>query len=156
MNFKAVKILAFIFRISVGFVFFYAGFLKLIAPAEEFAYAIETYKVINYSLSLLVANILPWVEVYMGIFIIFGLFNDILLKLAALIFGGFEILLMQALIRKLEITNCGCFGSSHSNSLYTEFSFNILWICFCLFIIYKKEYSLSLDNYLESKFKDEK
>lgn len=156
MNFKTVKILAFVFRIAIGAVFFYAGFLKLITPAEEFAYAIETYKIINYSQSLIVASILPWLELYIGIFIVSGLFADILLKFCVLILGGFEALLLQALIRKLDITNCGCFGSSHSNSIYTEFALNILWICFALFILYKKEYPLSLDNYLESKFKDEK
>ena len=33
-------------RLVLGGVFVYSGWLKAVAPAEEFAYAIETYKVV--------------------------------------------------------------------------------------------------------------
>ncbi|HBB67889.1 MAG TPA: DoxX family protein, partial [Elusimicrobia bacterium] len=49
-------------RLAVGGVFVYAGTIKLLAPAEEFAYAIETYKVTGPALSLWAAYIMPWLE----------------------------------------------------------------------------------------------
>jgi len=45
-------ILGLLARLAVGGMFVYAGALKLLAPAEEFAYAIETYKVTGTQLSL--------------------------------------------------------------------------------------------------------
>jgi len=96
------------------------------APAEEFAYAIETYKVIGPGPALLAAYAVPWIELYAGLLLAAGIFT----RLSALFTGAmlcfFELLLGQAWLRKLPITSCGCFGSSGSNSIAHELLQNVV------------------------------
>lgn len=122
------EILGLVGRLAAGAVFLYAGFLKLAAPAEEFAYAIETYKVMPESLAMLAAKTVPWVELYLGVLLIAGFYT----RFAALATGGllvfFELLISQAWLRGLAVTNCGCFGSNSSNPLWLEFTLNLVWL----------------------------
>lgn len=115
-------------RLAVGGIFVYGGVVKALAPAEEFAYAIETYRVLNAQLSLYAAYVTPWVELWAGLLLIAGVFTrwTALFTGAMLVF--FELLLGQAMLRKLPITSCGCFGSSGSNSITVEFLLNILYL----------------------------
>ena len=119
-------------RLALGGVFIYAGWLKAVAPAEEFAYAIETYKVVPPGLAMLAAQAVPWIEIYFGMFLAAGVF----VRYSAFCLGaaviGFEALLLQAIIRKLPVTSCGCFGSSHNNSLQYEFYQNLVLLALAL------------------------
>lgn len=112
-------------RLILGGVFIYAGLIKALAPAEEFGYAIESYKVLNAQYSLWAAYLAPWVELYAGLLLAGGVFTrwSALFTGAMLIF--FEALLGQAWLRKLPVTSCGCFGSAGSNSLPREFLQNL-------------------------------
>jgi len=135
-------------RFAVGGVLVYAGFLKLSAPVEEFAYAIESYRLLPHDLSLLAASFMRWFELYLGVFIIFGVFARFSAFLSLAVFAAFEFFLLQAIIRGLPITNCGCFGASSSNGIYTEFFLNLVWIILSFFIL-KKGGSLSVDSLLD-------
>ena len=99
-------------RFIVGGVFIYAGWLKAVAPAA--------------SLTIFIALVVPWLEIYLGLFLITGVFT----AYSALCLGatllGFEGLLLQAIIRKLPVTSCGCFGASKSGSLSHEFIQNLV------------------------------
>jgi uncharacterized membrane protein YphA (DoxX/SURF4 family) len=112
-------------RLAVGAVFAYSGAIKALAPAEEFAYAIESYKVLPAALSLWAAYSVPWVELYLGLFLAAGLFTRFSGLLIGLMLIFFELLLGQAWLRGLPITSCGCFGSSGSNSISGEFIQNL-------------------------------
>jgi uncharacterized membrane protein YphA (DoxX/SURF4 family) len=128
MNWKlnAKEIFGLLARLAVGGVFIYSGAVKALSPAEEFAYAIEGYRVLGAQYSLWAANVMPWLELYAGVFLVAGVFT----RLSALCTGamllGFEALLGQAWARHLPVTSCGCFGSSGSNSIGHEFAQNIL------------------------------
>ena len=115
-------------RAAAGGVFVYAGVTKALAPAEEFAYAIETYRILNAQLSLYAAYVTPWVELWAGLLLIAGVFT----RWSALFIGAmlvfFELLLGQAWLRKLPITSCGCFGTSGSNSIGGEFLQNLVFL----------------------------
>lgn len=127
MNFKlnAKETLGLLARLAVGGVFIYAGVIKALAPAEEFGYAIEGYRVLNAQYSLWAACVVPWVELYAGVLLAAGVYT----RLSALFTGamllGFEALLGQAWARHLPVTSCGCFGSSGSNSITREFAQNL-------------------------------
>ena len=112
-------------RLIVGGVFIYAGAIKTLAPAEEFAFAIEGYKVFNSQLSLWAAYIMPWVELYAGLLLAAGVFTRLSALLNGALLVSFEIMLSQAWLRHLPVTSCGCFGNSRSNSLSHEFLQNI-------------------------------
>lgn len=140
----------FISRILVGGVFLYAGFLKISAPPEEFAYAIESYKIFSYKMSLILAYLVPWFEVYLGVFLLAGVYTVYCSIVSIIMFIIFEILLLQAIIRGLSITNCGCFGVSYSNSIYKEFLLNLLWLIFSTLSVFWGKF-VSMDFYFEKK-----
>ncbi|PIU18077.1 MAG: DoxX family protein [Elusimicrobia bacterium CG08_land_8_20_14_0_20_59_10] len=112
-------------RLIVGGVFVYSGAIKALAPAEEFAYAIESYKVIGPGLSLLAAHAVPWIELYTGLLLACGIFTRSSVFFTAAMLAFFELMLGQAWLRDLPITSCGCFGSAGSNSITEEFLQNL-------------------------------
>lgn len=107
-------------RLLLGGFFIYSGFLKSAAPAQEFAAVIEMYKVIPVSLTLWAAYFMSWTELYLGGFVIFGIFT----RLGVLAISGlliiFELLLFSVLIRGIPMSDCGCFGAGGSHSMFYE------------------------------------
>lgn len=142
---ETMSIVGLLARLAVGGVFVYAGALKLLAPAEEFAFAIETYKLTGPELSLRAANIMPWLELYAGLLLTGGIFT----RFSALFCGAmlvfFEALLAQAWLRGLPVTSCGCFGSGGSNSLPFEFSQNLLFLALA-YLAFRHGRSFSADE----------
>jgi uncharacterized membrane protein YphA (DoxX/SURF4 family) len=112
-------------RLILGGVFIYAGYLKAVSPAEEFAYAIEGYRIVTPHLALTAAFILPWLELYLGLMLAAGLFTRFCAGSLGLLLLGFEALLAQAWLRHLPVLSCGCFGTGGTNSLFREFAQNI-------------------------------
>lgn len=121
-------ILGLLARLAVGGVFVYAGLMKALAPAEEFAFAIEGYRVLNAQLSLYAANLMPWIELWAGLLLAAGVFTRGNALFIGAMLCGFELLLGQAWLRGLPVTSCGCFGSSGSNSLSREFAQNLVFL----------------------------
>lgn len=152
MNFKNRReLVSAVMRITVGIILIYSGFIKISEPLENFYNAILGYKIISGDLALIVAKTIPWVEVYLGVMLVVGLFNKLVSLFSILLFLGFELLLAQAMIRGLEVENCGCFGATHSNPIGVEFALNLVWLSF-LFLGYKFSYWFSLDRLIENKF----
>ncbi len=149
--FERAKYISPIMRIVVGSVFCYSGYLKIIEPIESFYSAIMSYKVVGQTLAYYTALVLPWIELYLGVLLIVGLFEKYVIKVSALLFIIFEILLLQAMIRKLEIVSCGCFGAKHSNPIGVEFILNIVWLFF-LWISYRFDSPFSVDSFIEKRF----
>jgi len=135
-------------RLAAGGVFIYAGFLKASAPPEEFAYAIETYKAVPAGLTMISALAVPWIEIYLGVFLAAGVFTRCSALAVSAMLLGFEGLLLQAIIRGLPVTSCGCFGSSRSNSLGYEFFQNLLFLAAAA-VAWKHGGNLSIDSAIE-------
>lgn len=113
-------------RLAVGGLFIYSGVIKALAPAEEFAYAIESYKVLGAGPSLWAAYTVPWVELYAGALLAAGVFTRFAGLFTAAMLVFFEAMLAQAWLRGLPLTSCGCFGAGSANSLTYEFSQNLV------------------------------
>ncbi|OGS14849.1 MAG: hypothetical protein A2234_10525 [Elusimicrobia bacterium RIFOXYA2_FULL_58_8] len=113
-------------RLIVGGIFLYSGVVKAAAPVEEFAKAIESYRVVGAFPALLAAYIVPWVEIFAGALLAAGIFTRYsgLFTAAMLLF--FEALLGQAWLRGLPIIYCGCFGAQGRNSVGREFLQNLV------------------------------
>lgn len=125
---KITAIVGLLARLALGGVFVYAGLIKLLAPAEEFAYAIETYKVTGPQLSLWAAYTMPWLELFSGLLLAGGIFTRFNALFCGALLLFFEALLGQAWLRGLPVTSCGCFGSGGSNSLPVEFAQNLVFL----------------------------
>ena len=94
----------------VAAVFIFAGASKIIDPST-FARDIDNYRLLPYLLVTLMAIILPWLEVFCGIFLIIGkLKKGAAFTLLVLTFM-FIIAIGSAVARGLDIT-CGCFSNT--------------------------------------------
>lgn len=145
-----------IIRIIIGAFFVFSGFEKLMSPIENFQSVVESYEIMNHALSSVAAFILPWVELFLGVFVILGLWLKISLRLLGFTTIMFMAVVAQAILRNLPITECGCFGELISIPLPAVLLMDSI-ICIAIFILIKNltKTSISgLDNYFLQKSRD--
>jgi len=102
-------------RLAIGFLFIYASVNKLMHP-EKFAVVIYNYRVLPYELVNLVAILVPWLEIAIGIMLILGFWLETAAFLLSALMLGFTVLIISAITRGLNI-ECGCFNLSESGAL---------------------------------------
>ena len=103
-----------VLRMMIGGIFVVSGFEKLIAPHQNFQYVIESYQVLPRFLEIATAFVFPWIEFFTGLFVVVGLGLGWALRTALLLLTVFIVVVAQAIVRKLPITECGCFGELFS------------------------------------------
>ena len=94
-------------RAFLGAIFIVASVDKVADPSA-FAVSIHNYRILPQELSLILATILPWVELLCGFCLLFGLFirgSSLLTMMMLFVFTGAVI---SGLLRGLDIS-CGCF-----------------------------------------------
>jgi len=94
-------------RAFLGAVFIVASIDKVADPSA-FAVSIDNYRILPQGLSLVLATVLPWVELLCGFGLLFGLFvrgSSLLTTMMLVLFTGAVI---SGLLRGLDIS-CGCF-----------------------------------------------
>jgi uncharacterized membrane protein YphA (DoxX/SURF4 family) len=98
-----------VFRIVLGGLFVYAGFVKVFAPLD-FAQDIRNYDLVGQAPSFIAAVVLPWLEILAGVALVAGIWKHG----AALVISGllvfFIALTVVTMIRGLDV-DCGCFGA---------------------------------------------
>lgn len=99
-----------ILRIIIGGIFLVSGLGKLLSPYQNFLYVIQAYELLPSWAEVLVAQIFPWMELIVGVFVTLGLWTPWALRGALVLFGIFVVVVGQALLRGLPLENCGCFG----------------------------------------------
>jgi uncharacterized membrane protein YphA (DoxX/SURF4 family) len=97
-------------RIAVGGLLAAAGYMKLLTPVEERASAFDVYQMLSPALALWAGRVLPWVELVTGLYVILGIYLRSASAVAAFLYAGFIVFLTQALVRRLSLEDCGCFG----------------------------------------------
>ena len=104
-------------RLWVGGALAVAGVAGLLAPTAELVRAIEGYQVLPAQAAPYLAQALPWVEAVIGLAVLIGLTQRISLRVAAGLVTLFWLVTGQALLRRLPLSDCGCFGQLLSLSL---------------------------------------
>ena len=104
------NMLVLICRIFLGFLFIYASLEKILQP-EEFAKQVGYYKALPIGLENLLAIVLPWTELIVGICLLAGLLVDGATLLSIIMNLVFILAISQAMLRGIDIT-CGCFKVS--------------------------------------------
>jgi len=93
-------------RILLGIIFIYASYDKILDPGK-FARDITNYHIIPMGFENLIALIIPWLELFIGI----GLIAGFMVNGASIISGGlmviFILFILQATLRGFNI-ECGC------------------------------------------------
>ncbi|MBF0594223.1 MAG: DoxX family membrane protein [Candidatus Omnitrophica bacterium] len=99
-----------VIRCVLGLLFVISGGEKLLSPTENFLYVIDSYQMLPRPLEQAVAVVFPWLEVMTGVFILSGLWLRQALATLLLISASLMVIVGQAIVRKLPLDNCGCFG----------------------------------------------
>lgn len=107
-----LRVAGVIARCVVGGVLAYAGFSKLTRPVAEFIAVIDAYQLIPTSSAIELAGILPWIELYTGVLLIFGYWTQRAAQAAIGLFGTFLLVLTVSLVRGIHPDSCGCFGAA--------------------------------------------
>ncbi len=122
-----------VIRILTGLLLCVSGAEKLIWPYQNFLYVVQGYQFIPSGLDVIVARVFPWIEFLAGLLLVLGLWVPHLLRVALVMFSCFILLIAQALLRKLPIEECGCFGQlismkpQHTLVMDSLFFLGIAW-----------------------------
>lgn len=98
-------------RLVLGFFFIYASVEKIAFP-EVFARSIEAYQLMPIVVINIIAIVLPWLELFCGLFLISGLLVRASVFIINCLLLVFITVIITAIFRGLEI-DCGCFGSAN-------------------------------------------
>lgn len=102
----------FLVRIAIGCLFLFSGGEKLLSPYQNFLYVIQSYQMLPSWAEVTVARVFPWLEFFIGLFVVLGLWTVQALKASLTMLAVFIITVSQALGRGLPIDQCGCFGEA--------------------------------------------
>jgi uncharacterized membrane protein YphA (DoxX/SURF4 family) len=140
-----------ILRIAIGSIFIVSGLGKLLGPYQNFLYAIQAYQVLPSWAEVLTAQIFPWIEFFVGIFVLLGLWTSWSLRGALVLFGVFVVVVGQALIRGLSLASCGCFGEWIHLTLQSVIIIDSASLLLTLLLLYNisQTRKFSLDSYFE-------
>jgi uncharacterized membrane protein YphA (DoxX/SURF4 family) len=118
-------------RLFFGIIFIYAAYDKLLNPLE-FSQAVENYQLVNAALSKWIAIWLPFLELILGIMLLFniwlvpGTIINVILNIV------FTIAVFSAYYRGLDIS-CGCFGKESGIVTGSKVFSNIMLLAISLF-----------------------
>jgi len=98
-----------IFRVILGLIFIYASYDKILDPAG-FSNNIHNFHITPIAVENLAALIIPWLELIIGVFLIFGLFLEGTTSITIVLLVFFIAILSQAVFRGIDV-HCGCFKS---------------------------------------------
>ena len=97
-------------RLVLGCTFLYGSLHKIRQP-YDFLSSVYNYELVGPKLGLLVAMVLPWAELLVGICLFGGIFISGALLVSIVMGAMFSFAIGSALYRGLNIS-CGCFSSS--------------------------------------------
>lgn len=107
---KAIlDILCLLFRLALGGVLLYAAWHKLTNP-QAFAEVVKAYKMVPDHLTIVSTFAVPWTEVIVGVCLIFGFWSRAAGAVATVLVAAFLATIIQAMVRGVNLTECGCFG----------------------------------------------
>ncbi len=103
---NGLSIIMLFVRILIGGILIYASINKIVDPGG-FARAIDNYHLIPFGLENSMAIVLPWIELIVGICLIFGLFIDGAAFLVIVMMIIFIVAITFAILSGYNI-ECGC------------------------------------------------
>lgn len=134
-------------RLAIGTLFFYSGFSKLTRPIEYFQIAIAPYDIVPEIFVAAISWIVPSIELLLGTFLLAGYWLNGSAAILAALTGLFQLVLAQALIRRLPIDECGCFGGGLIHlTLYQSFVLDTIAVLVLIKIATSSSKKFSLDN----------
>src|SRR5215472_11329792 len=115
---RLLRIILLLLRLALGGIFVYAASTQLREPASLFAISIDAYHVLPEWSVLLIARMLPWLELLLGLLLIAGFWRRVSTVAASALLALFFSLMVRAYVRG-EAIDCGCFGPGEAISPIT-------------------------------------
>lgn len=105
------RILQWISRLALGGLFIYAGFSKLYPREHQFLFemALSSYQLLPVWGVVVVARLLPWLEMGLGVLLLVGWKLRYVATFTVLLLSGFIAVMAVTYFRGIE-ADCGCFG----------------------------------------------
>ena len=104
-----------IVRLGLGCMFLYSSLPKIRQP-YDFLSSVYNYELVGPKLGVLVAMVLPWAELLVGVCLIGGIFVSGALLVCIGMGAMFSFAIASALYRGLNIS-CGCFSASSAEQI---------------------------------------
>lgn len=142
--------LVFILRVTAGTVLALSGYLKAVRSPAEFESTLASYWFFPGVLVGPLARGVPWVELGVGLFLIAGYFTRASAAVGSALFAGFVTVLGQAILRKVPLNDCGCFGQAGPHLLPIQaLGLDAAMLVFCLLVVFIKGNRFSVDQWIE-------
>ncbi|MBF0533186.1 MAG: DoxX family membrane protein [Candidatus Omnitrophica bacterium] len=110
-------------RFLIAGIFLVSGMEKLLSPIENFIYAIQGFEALHSpGLERLTAEVMPWIEFFVGLFLLLGLWTRIALIGVMAMGFTFALIVGQGIWRGLPLINCGCFGDLIHFPIFATFT----------------------------------
>jgi uncharacterized membrane protein YphA (DoxX/SURF4 family) len=138
-------------RILIGLIFIVSGAEKLIWPYQNFLYVVQGYQLLPPGLDEFFARVFPWIEFLLGLFMALGFWLPVTLPGVMIMLTTFILAVSQAIIRKLPMEECGCFGELISFPLPVVILMDSVLLALTFLVLFnlKKAETLSLDRYFQ-------
>jgi putative oxidoreductase len=104
-------------RLFLGGIFVYAGITKLANPLQ-FSAAMEGYQILSPHGVIWFTGIIPWLEIFLGVGLVFGLWIRWFAASAGILLFLFLLIMGVTYLRGIE-ADCGCFGVGERISAFT-------------------------------------
>lgn len=136
-------------RVFLGVLLTVISIDKIADPAA-FAQSISAYRIITGTPALVLATILPWMELLCGLTLTAG----ILVRGSALLTGSllivFTLAVVTALVRGLDIS-CGCFAQTGSADRLTWYKLveNAVLIAISAYLFFSRHHRFTIEEYLD-------
>ncbi len=127
-------------RVFLGIMWVLAGIEKIADPAQ-FSRDISNYHLLPFGLENTVAIVLPWLELLIGLSLIFGLYINSASFISGALMVIFILFISQAMARGFNI-ECGCGLKEGQMVGWGKIFENILYFLGSYFILIRKEKTL--------------
>lgn len=135
-------IIILLLRLCLGGLFIYSSFYK-IRNIAQFKEAVANYEILPYWIVNITAIILPWLEFWIGILLIAGIFVRACAIVNCSLLVLFNLAIGINIARDVEIY-CGCFSEGDLGvANYWHILFNTIWLLIgvSLFILERRRFS---------------
>lgn len=142
-----------VLRVTLGIIFVVAAYGKLLHP-DVLVSTVINYNILPIGLAKLFAYTLPWVEIISGLMLIVGFGTRAASFALSWLLLSFIIAIWINIKRGVSM-ECGCFDIFGMNEkIGSAILFrDIVFFIVAVILVSKKEFMLSIDNYIERKAK---
>jgi uncharacterized membrane protein YphA (DoxX/SURF4 family) len=138
-------------RVFLGVFLLFVSIDKIADPTS-FARSIADYRIVAGTAVLVLATVLPWMELLCGLALAFGTVIRGSALLSGTLFSIFTLAVFSALVRGLDIS-CGCFTQDPSAARlgWLKMGENAVLIILSAYVFFARHHRFSLDEYIQRR-----